>query len=386
MKLPVKRSVLRSVKRGIIAGSGGGGGAVIPGEIYSSGFGGSGGLGTGNTSSATTPVLVGTDTDWVSIAYGFQFGLAIKADGGLYVWGEGGKGQLGLGVKADSVELPLQLGSETDWAEITTGYEHSVAVKSDGTLWAWGEGSSYRTGLNSTADVLVPTQVGTDTNWAEVSAGESHNAALKTDGTLWTFGNNGSGECGQGNNTDVQVPTQVGTDTDWARVDCGQVHTAALKANGSIWTWGNNGNGQLADGNVGVNTNTPAQVGTDTDWSGLVAGMWNTAAIKTNGTLWTCGRSDRGQLGNGTFSPDLDVLTQAGSDPDWGKIHTGFEANAYSATKIDGTLYSWGDNSNGRLANGSGSGNVNTPTLVYSGTDTVKIASGVATVGFIRGE
>ncbi len=146
--------------------------------------------------------------------------------------------------------------------------------------------------------------------WEVVAAGFAHTVAIKTDGTLWAWGYNEYGQLGDGTWEDKNTPTQIGTDTDWEAVAAGDYHSLALKTDGTLWVWGNNGYGQLGDGTT-VNKNIPTRIGIDTDWSAIAAGFYHTIALKSDDTLWAWGYNNYGQLGDGTAWKDSPVqITQ----------------------------------------------------------------------------
>jgi hypothetical protein len=186
-----------------------------------------------------------------------------------------------------------------DEIQVAAGNYHNVAIKSDGTLWAWGRNRSGQLGDGTNDDKYTPTQIGTGNNWAAVAAGSFHTVAVKTDGTLWAWGYNRRGQLGDGTNDDKNTPTQIGTDNDWAAVAVGQNHTLVLKTDGTLWGWGKNEFGQLGDG-TNDKKNTPTQVGTGNDWDSVAAGNSHTLALKTDGTLWAWGSNEYGRLGDGT--------------------------------------------------------------------------------------
>jgi alpha-tubulin suppressor-like RCC1 family protein len=133
---------------------------------------------------------------------------------------------------------------------LAAGHYHSLARKTDGTLWAWGQNNLGQLGIGNTTNQTVPVQVGAATNWASISVGDYHSFALKTDGTLWAWGYNISGQLGIGNTTNQTVPVQLGSATDWASVDGGYAHTLALKTDGTLWAAGYNYYGQLGIGST----------------------------------------------------------------------------------------------------------------------------------------
>ncbi|MCR5890293.1 hypothetical protein LRS06_21440 [Hymenobacter sp. J193] len=134
---------------------------------------------------------------------------------------------------------------------------YTLAIRQDGTLWAWGLNEGGQFGDGTKVNQRVPVQVGTAT-WTSVAAGVGHTVALRTDGTLWAWGSNYDGQLGDGTNTAHMTSMQVGTDTNWASVAAGGFHTVAVRTDGTLWAWGQNENGQLGDGTK-VNRHVPVQ-------------------------------------------------------------------------------------------------------------------------------
>lgn len=287
-------------------------------------------LGAGNTTQRSSPVQVGTATTWTDISTGNNHTLAVRNDGTLWTWGYNGNGELGSGNNTDR-NAPVQVGVVTTWSKVFAGANHSLAIRTDGTLWAWGantagetgHGISYGIGVNG---VLSPRQVGTDSNWATIAAGNYYTLGVKTNGTLWAWGDNPNGNLGRGNTTDLSVPTQVGSLSNWKVVaasnnQTGTCHSLAVKTDGTLWTWGANGSGQLGNGNT-IQRTSPVLIGGETYWQTVEAGNACSAALTTNGTLWTWGDNSAGQLGTGD-SVTYSVPTQVGSLMSWRKIMVG---------------------------------------------------------------
>jgi len=332
--------------------------------LYSWGYNDDGQLGLGDIVHRSSPVQVGSLNDWTQISAGGSVGissyfhsLAVKADGTLWSWGYNGSGQLGLD-DITSRSSPVQVGSLTDWTQVSGGDSHSLAVKTDGTLWAWGNNGSGRLGDGTTVSKSSPVQIGSLTNWAQVSAGYDHSLAVKTDGTLWAWGDNssitsGSGELGDGTVTNRSSPVQIGVLTNWARVSAGFIFSLAVKTDGTLWAWGGNGSGQLGDG-TRTHRSSPVQVGSLTDWSEISASDGVTApfslAVKTDGTLWAWGSNGSGQLGDGTTT-NRSSPVQVGSLTNWAQVSAGFDHSL--AVKTDGTLWAWGSGSGGLLGDGT---------------------------------
>jgi alpha-tubulin suppressor-like RCC1 family protein len=169
--------------------------------------------------------------------------------------------------------------------QVAAGEWHKVAVKSDGTLWAWGSNGYGQLGDGTTAySKPSPVQVGSAANWQAVAAGLGHTVALQRDGTLWAWGLNNFGQLGDGTTANKSSPVQVGSEANWQSVAAGKGHTAAVKRDGTLWAWGYNYSGQLGDGTTN-NRSSPVQVGSATNWQSVAAGAYHTVAVKSDGTL-----------------------------------------------------------------------------------------------------
>ena len=253
------------------------------GSLYMWGRGTFGRLGNSNTISKSSPVQVGISTDWAQVSTAFQHSSAIKTNGTLWTWGLGYLGRLGHN-DTISRSSPVQVGALTNWAQVSAGSRSAAAVKTDGTLWTWGYGLSGRLGLNISRfiDVSSPTQVGALTNWAQVASGAECCIAIKTDGTIWSWGGNGAGQLGNGNFPEVSSPVQIGALTNWAQPAAGKQHSAAIKTDGTLWTWGNSSDGETAQNFRVPNLSSPVQVGALTTWGKVSAqyGARSVIAIK----------------------------------------------------------------------------------------------------------
>lgn len=307
--------------------------------------------GWGNNINGSTPTMTGPVASWKQVAVGDNFVLALKLDGSLWSWGRNDQGQLGNGLISSEESGLAQIGTDTNWSQITAGSSYGLALKSDGTLWSWGFNLSGELGDGTTVNNSIPTQIGTSTDWDFVAAGSAFSAALKRNGTLWVWGNNTDGQLGNGTNSMSLQPIEVGTPSGfWTSISLGYYHVMATKNDGTLWAWGSNSHGQLGDSSI-ISKNSPIRIGTATDWKQIDAGLTSyTMAIKTDGTLWGWGYNALGELGDGT-NIKRTVPVKIGTATDWSQVAAGYYFTL--AKKTDGTLWAWGDNWNGQLGSGT---------------------------------
>jgi hypothetical protein len=334
----------------------------LNGVLWSWGVNSTGELGIGGFPGVlynySSPILVGTLTNWKQITLGAgNFGTnvhVIKTDGTMWAWGADDYGVLGDNSTASFgyYSSPIQVGSLTNWKQIADGGLSSSAIKTDGTLWAWGYNGYGQLGNGTTTSYSSPIQVGSLTNWKQVAKGDYFGAAIKTDGTLWSWGFNNKGQLGNGTITTYSSPIQIGSLIDWKEIYVGNNtnYVMALKTDGTLWAWGGNQYGQLGLGDT-IDRSSPVQVSSLTDWKQISLGQTHAIAIKTDGTLWAWGGNQYGQLGNGNTTLYSSPI-QVGSLTNWkqisgGVLHTG-------AIKTDGTLWTWGYNNSGQLGDGTG--------------------------------
>ena len=276
----------------------------------------SGELGDGSTSSSNIPKKIGADRNWIAISAGGAHSLAIKSDGTLWAWGYDGYGELGIGDLGNLgtynyITSPVQVGTDNNWLIISASQFCSYAIKKDGSLWAWGNDDSKTLGLGDTVYGIIssPMQIGTDTNWKYVSAGANHGLAIKTDGTLWAWGYNYDGELGDNTNINKEVPVQIGADNNWISTSASDFSSYAIKNDGTLWVYGANEVGQLGDGTY-INKNTPAKISSNTSWLLISGGGQQAVALKSDSTLWSWGYNDFGQLGLGIIDDHINVPTE----------------------------------------------------------------------------
>lgn len=309
-----------------------------------------------NPKSSPVQTIAGGST-WQTASTNSLFGAAIKTDGTLWAWGRNSYGQVGDNTTVNKSSPVQTVTFSTDWASVHCGVSSMAAIKKDGTLWTWGYNSYGQLGDDTSTNRSSPVQTAAfGNNWKQVSGGYAHKAAVKTDGTLWTWGYNYYGQLGDGTKSSFNKKSPIQTvsyGTDWNLVACGNSFTVAIKKDGTLWAWGINGYGQLGN-NTTTNRSSPVQEITGgTNWSTVACGYAVTVATKTDGTLWTWGANLAGEIGDNTFlayksSP---VQTIAGGT-NWASAHAGsFRAGGI---KKDGTLWIWGlNNPNGQVGDDS---------------------------------
>ena len=349
-------------------------------KLFTWGNGVGGRLGLNDVISRSSPTQIGSDTNWASLGGVTNYSsAAIKTDGTLWTWGTNAFGQLGFNDRVYR-SSPTQVGSSTTWSKVLNSAQSFFAIKTDGTLWSWGYNTRGVLGLNDQVYRSSPTQVGTATNWSKLPVGSNifSAGALKTDGTLWTWGSNVSGQLGLNDRVYRSSPTQVGSATNWnILAGGGSSSTAALKTDGTLWTWGVNGSGALGQGDA-INRSSPAQVGSATNWSKAQSYNAQNVAIKTDGTLWVWGANGNGQLGLND-RVYRSTPTQLGSGT-WSLAST--SNKIAGGIKTDGTLWMWG---NGTEFSGGALGQNNdivrsSPTQVGAGTTWLDLSVGYRAV------
>lgn len=304
------------------------------------------GNGTTNPNTTNNPVQIGTATTWSTMATTFGSCAAIRSNGTLWTWGQNSWGELGNGNNTNNF-TPQQVGTATNWVNIAggRGYACYFSIK-NGALWAWGSNQpNGQLGNGTIIDRNSPVQIGTATNWKTIYPGYNFTIGIKTDGTLWSWGSNPGGVLGDGTPDSTvagRTPRQVGTATDWKSATCGNSVVYAIKNNGTLWGWGGTYTGTYY---------TPVQMGTANDWSSVAGSYAHTAAIKTNGTLWTWGNNTNGELGNGTYVSN-NLPTQVGTDTNWESLSLDQYYNSF-AKKTNGEIWGTGRNLNGQLGNGT---------------------------------
>ena len=284
-----------------------------------------------------TPQLVST----------WDTGILLAPDGSLWGWG-GNQFQLnGLFPKPGVYSQPQRFNVGSDWRRVSGSWTHILALKSDGTLWGWGANSSGQLAQPKTNTTIPkPVQIGGDNDWADVSAGAGHSLAIKKDGSIWAWGQNESGQVGNGSATNIYTPTRVSPDAGWRSVAAGAFNGYALKSDGAVWGWGLD---FVSGGSGKTNNLTPVQIDPGTNWSRISASDYVLLALKFDGTLWIRGQNASWSAAYYVKSPATNFV-QIGTDTDWQDISAG--QSFFFARKRDGSWWACGDNNRGELGFG----------------------------------
>lgn len=240
------------------------------GTLWTWGRNNEGGAGQNDAVVRSSPTQVGSLTTWRKVVGGGGDGLvAIKTDGTLWGWGPNGAGLVGDDTTI-SRSSPVQIGSLT-WSDVDYADNNVAAIKTDGSLWVWGANTYGNLGLNL-ATVAVrssPVQLGSEYNWTKVAVGNSHMIALKSDGTMWGWGENFGGQLGLNDAIPRSSPVQIGALTSWSKMDSGARFVLAIKE-GTLWSMGLN-NGRLGT-NTAADISSPTQVGSLSTWIDVAGG------------------------------------------------------------------------------------------------------------------
>ncbi len=320
------------------------------GTLWGWGFADYGQLSTANLTESN-PVQITTISNVQNFYLGIQNTFIIKNDGTLWGIGSNIYGSLGVDSASESVETFQQITTTNNWLKVSPSYLFTLALKTDGTIWAWGQDDINQTGNPpSSGTQNTPIQVGSANDWLDVAAGVSSTAfALKADGTIWGWGaNSGSLLVSSSSVVSVGTPIQVNGVTGFVKMSVGGSHILAQKADGTLWAWGTGPGRGVGDGIPTIGS-VPLQISTDT-WSYFSTGTGTSFGIKTDGTLWTWGLNTNGQLGLGTET-NHSVPVQIGTDTNWSTVQASKFATTM-ATKTDGTVWYWGTNYYGEFGNG----------------------------------
>jgi uncharacterized protein YjdB/subtilisin family serine protease len=329
------------------------------GTVWAWGNNSGGMLGDGTNSKRLTPVQVNTLADIKEVAAGFGHSLVLGENGNVYSWGYGGYGQLGLGNYNYERNYPSQVQNLKGIIQIAADNSQSLALKGDGTVWAWGNNEYGQLGDGTTISRWAPVQVNNLTGVIAIATSSRTSYAIKNDGTVWAWGNNGNGQIGDGTTTHRLIPVKVKNLGNIIDVDAGEAHVLALKNDGTVWGWGYGGYGQLG----GNESYLPFQIQGIEKVKQISAGGYHSIVLKDDQSVWVFGENTHGELGLGFNDRNVYSPTQLSNilakDIDTGYWHT-------IITKVDGTVWSFGQNYDGQLGNLS-TDNTNRPVQTLFG-------------------
>ncbi len=310
--------------------------------------------------------------DVVSIWGGARGTIVLKSDGTVWTWGANFDGKLGIG-ETNTVRssVPVEVhgagnaGYLNSISAIMGGEIHNVALKSDGTVWAWGWNAFGQLGNGTSNNAWSPVQTGLGavpplTSVVKLGGRPYFTLAEKSDGTIWAWGMNQFGQMGNGtvnpfSGPQVTVPVQVNSSSPGGpinnarQITCGYQFGAALATNGTVWTWGSGTHGELGQGTP-IASYAPAQVPGLTNVTAISAGWFHILALKSDGTVWAWGNNSSGEVGDGTTfnqSNAVQVLNVSNA-----VVVSGGDSHS-SALAFDGTVWKWGKNDVGELGNGT---------------------------------
>ena len=237
---------------------------------------------------------------YTKVAGGQSHTLAIDSEGNLWAWGNNGSGQLGDGTITDKI-VPMQIKQGTKFKEISAGTEHSLAIDSEGNLWVWGNNMYGQLGDGTTTQKISPVQIKSGTKFTQIS-GVNHSLAIDEEGNLWTWGTNIHGQLGDGTNVDKLIPTQVLKNIKFSSIVSGSNSFSAIDIYQNMWSWGYNECGNVGDGTT---TNRSEPIIIKTKIKEIFRGPIHSFAIDIGKNLWAWGWNAYGQLGDGTTTDRL---------------------------------------------------------------------------------
>ncbi len=359
-------------------------------------------IGGAASSFISEPKLIGENSLWKSASAGAFHSCAVKDEGSLWCWGSNGKGQLGIGSKDTKTE-PTQVGTDLTWSTVSSRKEHTCAIKS-GELYCWGSNYSAQLGIGNPfpdkVNVTTPAQVGTDNDWAEISTAIANSCAIKTDGTLWCWGDNYYGQLGNFGSA-IETPLKIDENVGWESVSVGDIHLCAVKSGelyckgkneyavlgtgsanfdltekefqkldgkwqsvsssafyncaigeeGDLSCWGANWSDLLSTGFINAKPNPVT--GENSEWKSVFAGEYHVCGIKNNGSLWCWGDNFFGQLGSTGKGSSITNPAQIGAETTWTEMALGSRFSC--GLQADKTVWCWGSNLFGQTGTGDNS-------------------------------
>lgn len=297
--------------------------------------------------------LVDQIADVTQIATGSSFGVGLRPDGTVWTWGEEIYGELGDGVANQVRWTPAQIPGLTGVVEIAASSRSGYAVRSDGSVWAWGENTRGQLGSSDLSPHPTPARVLALPAVSHISVGDGFAVALQANGQVWSWGYNLLGQLGDRTTTSRTTPARAATPYGITQIAAGDQHVVALRNDGSVWAWGFGSSGALGDGQTQLNA-TPKGLRGLPVMTQVAAGLLNSMALAADGTVWSWGYNANGQVGDGSTIDRLRPVHLGLT----GVTHLDGGPHTSLAVRTDGTLWVWGDNTFGQLGNGTGSATI----------------------------
>jgi alpha-tubulin suppressor-like RCC1 family protein len=337
-------------------------------------------LGTGNTTSRSSPVtVVGGITNWSRVSGGDRHSLGLTSTGILYAWGRNYSGQLGDGTTTSRSSPVTVVGGITNWTQLSAGKQHNLGLTSAGIAYAWGYNFPGSLGDGTTTSRSSPvTVVGGITNWSQLAAGSGFSLGLTSSGIAYAWGYNAlAGQLGDGTKTNRSSPvTVIGGITNWTHLAAGQYssHSLGITATGILYAWGANGQGQLGDGNTTARSSPVTVVGGITNWSQLAAGGSHSLGLTSTGIAYAWGYNGYGKLGDGTTTNRSSPVTVVGGITNWTQVSAS-SPHSLGLTST-GIAYAWGYNGKGQLGTGDTTARSSPATILGGITNWTQLSAG----------
>ncbi|OZG49293.1 InlB B-repeat-containing protein [Bombiscardovia coagulans] len=308
-------------------------------------------LGGGTPISITAPDPP-QDIIYLEVSGGSKHSVALGSDGYIYAWGENNHDAEDEAGARRYTPIRIDTPAEAHFTSISAGLSYSLAIDSKGNAWGWGSNASSQLGDGTQDDRQKPVRVKTSAKFDSISAGSKHALAVDDEGSVWGWGGNDSSQLGDGTTRVRREPVRVKTTAKFACVSAGFTHSLAVDDDGKAWAWGSNGFGQLGDGTTDGRLE-PAQVKTTAKFASVSAGSEHSLAVDNDGKAWAWGSNGSGRLGDGTTDGRLEPA-QVKTTAKFASVSAGSEHSL--AVDNDGKAWAWGSNGSGRLGDGTTDG------------------------------